>query len=289
MTLEGIELGKKLFFDPILSVDSTKACASCHNFQFAFTDPNTFSKGVAGFTRRNSMPLMNVAWMPALFWDGRAESLEAQALLPVEDKVEMGETWENVIEKLKRHPAYPDLFKQAFGDVPITSDLAVKAIAQFERTLISANAKWDRIQAGQATFTPQEKQGFDIFSSEKSECFHCHIPGMFTDNRFHNNGLQSTVADSGLAAVTENEFHLGQFKVPTLRNVEYTAPYMHDGRFQTLEDVIEFYDHSVQPSATLDPLMQNARKLNLTQAEKEALIAFLKTLSDPGFLNFTPP
>jgi cytochrome c peroxidase len=286
MTVEGVELGRRLFFDPILSVDSTVACASCHAPAAAFTDPAAFSAGVAGRTDRNSMPLINAGWMESLFWDGRAVSLEDQALQPVEDTVEMGERWENVVVKLKRHPAYPGLFEAAFETRDITADLTVKAIAQFERTLVSHGSKYDRYRAGEVAFTPQEELGYNLFFTEQADCFHCHGTALFTDNRFHNNGLDVLPADSGLAAVTGQAFDIGKFKAPTLRNVEFTAPYMHDGRFETLEEVVDFYNDAVQPSPTLDPLLGagSTRQMNLNDEEKAALIAFHKTLSDPEFV-----
>ena len=283
MTVEGIALGQRLFFDPILSIDSTKACASCHALESAFSDPDAFSEGVAGRTGRNSMPLANVGWTPDLFWDGRAPSLEAQALQPVENAVEMGESWDHVVEKLERHADYPALFAQAFDAQPITADLVVKAIAQYERTLISAASKFDRVMAGAAEFTAQERMGLDLFNSEKAECFHCHGTLLLTTNAFHNNGLDEVPDDSGRAMVTGSLYDAGKFKAPTLRNVEYTAPYMHDGRFETLEEVVEFYNSGLRNSATVDPLMLSGTAIVLTPEEKAALVAFMKTLSDPAF------
>lgn len=282
-TVEGVTLGRRLFNDPILSADSTIACASCHLAQFAFADPNAFSQGVAGHTKRHSMSLTNVGWAPSLFWDGRAPSLEAQALEPVQDPVEMGENWDHVVEKLRRHNEYPDLFTQAFGQRPISADLAVKAIAQFERTLISARSKLDLYLAGQTQLSPQEKMGLDLFNSETAECFHCHGTLLLTANTFHNNGLDTEPTDMGRAEVTGSIYDAGKFKAPTLRNIEYTAPYMHDGRFATLEEVVEFYNSGLRDSPTIDPLMLNGTAINLSEEQKAALVAFLKTLSDPAF------
>ena len=284
MTEEGIALGKRLFFDPILSKDSTISCSSCHTPSSAFTDPVAFSDGVAGQTGRNSMPVINAGWMKTLFWDGRAVSLEDQALQPVENETEMGETWDNIVIKLQRPPAYPALFDAAFGSNAITNDLAVKAIAQYERTLISSNSKYDRFLAGEIDLNEQEKLGRQLFFTERADCFHCHGTRLFTDNRYHNNGLDEFYEDLGLAAITKNPADVGKFKTPTLRNIAYTAPYMHDGRFETLEEVIDFYNEGAQPSVTIDPLIGPNRRLNLTQTEKDALITFLKTLSDPGFV-----
>ncbi|NND72526.1 MAG: cytochrome-c peroxidase [Rhodothermales bacterium] len=285
MTVEGIKLGERLFFDPILSIDSTVSCSSCHQSSAAFSDPLAFSVGVAGITDRNSMPIVNAGWMDKLFWDGRAISLEDQALQPVENRVEMGEDWDHVVEKLQRNSEYPDLFERAFGRGQITADLTTKAIAQFERTLISSGSRYDQFKAGDLVLTAEEELGRTLFFTEKADCFHCHGTSLFTDNRFHNNGLDQTHIDQGLASVTGNDADLGKFKTPTLRNVEFSGPYMHDGRFTTLREVVEFYNSGSQDSATIDPLIGNGRRLNLTAEEIDGLIAFLKSLSDPQFLN----
>ena len=284
LTEEGIELGRKLFFDPILSIDSTISCASCHLPSAAFSDPLAFSKGVAGETGRNSMPIINIGWMRTLFWDGRALSVEDQALMPIQDEIEMGETLDNVVVKLTRHPEYPDLFDAAFQSRTITPELIAKSIAQYERTLISANSKYDRFKEGRATLTAREELGRSLFFNEKGDCFHCHGTSLFTNNRYHNNGLDEFPEDLGLANVTNHTFDAGKFKTPTLRNVEHTAPYMHDGRFQTLEEVVEFYNSGTQYSETIDPLIGRRRQMHLTDEEKAALVAFMKTLSDPSFL-----
>lgn len=284
-TEEGIALGKRLFFDPILSIDSTISCASCHAPSAAFSDLTAFSEGVAGKTDRNSMPIINAGWMKSFFWDGRVMSLENQAKHPVENKIEMGERWKHVVEKLQRHPDYPSMFREAFETTQITTDLATKAIAQYERTLISSNSKYDKYRAGQTLLTEQELLGLDLFFTEKADCFHCHGTRLFTDNRFHNNGLDEFSEDGGLAKITKHDSDWGKFKTPTLRNVEVTGPYMHDGRFETLEEVIEFYDSGAQPAATIDPLIGAGRKLNLTEEEKAALVAFLKTLTDTAFIS----
>lgn len=283
LTVEGIALGERLFADPILSVDSTTACASCHLPAHAFSDPRPLSQGVGGLTNRNSMPLFNLLWSPSFFWDGRATSLEDQALEPVQSPTEMGEDWGRVVAKLERHPEYPVLFARAFGDAPIDQQLVVQAIAQFERTLISADSKYDRWLVGQAEFTPEEERGFILFHTEEGDCFHCHVSPLFTDNEFHNNGLDLDPPDDGLAALTGKRFDRGKFKTPTLRNIEYTAPYMHDGRFQTLEEVVEHYDSGFHRIVLTDPLLLVRLNLDLTPADKRALVAFLKTLSDPQF------
>ncbi len=283
LTVEGIALGERLFADPILSVDSTIACISCHLPAHAFADPQPFSQGVGGLTSRNSMPLVNLLWSRSFFWDGRTASLEEQALEPVQNPVEMGADWDRVVAKLKRHPEYPALFARTFGDPRIDRQRTVQAIAQFERTLISADSQYDRWLAGQAELTPEEERGFILFHTEEGDCFHCHVAPLFTDNEFHNNGLDLDPPDQGLAALTGKRLDRGKFKTPTLRNIEYTAPYMHDGRFQTLEEVIEHYDAGIHRIALTDPLLLIRPNLDLTPADKRALVAFLKTLSDAQF------
>lgn len=285
MTVEGVALGRRLFFDPILSADGSKSCASCHLQQTAFSDSNRVSEGVGGARGvRQAMPLMNIGYVNDLFWDGRAESLEAQALQPVENDLELAEDWDHVVAKLQAHPTYPAAFEAAFGTRTLADTLVVKALAQFERTLLSGNAKFDRVNRGEDAFTEAEQRGFDLFFTEKADCFHCHGTLLFTDNRFHNNGLDVAPADSGRAGVSGQAFEVGLFRSPSLRNIAHTAPYMHDGRFETLEEVIRHYNFGVQRSPTLDPLMQNGRFLFLTDANVQDLIAFLHTLSDPEFL-----
>ena len=295
LTVEGVALGKRLFFDNILSVNNTKACASCHSPQHAFADPNQFSVGVTNIEgTRNSMPLFNLAWNfdDRYFWDGHALGLESQALEPVIDANELGnDSWEPVEAKLNNHPEYPQLFKQAFGTSVITKTLVSKAIAQFERTLISGNSKFDKFSNGEVTLTPQEQNGLDVFMDEsRGDCFHCHgNPNnpLWTDNKFHNNGLDATFSDLGFGLITGNPNDNGKFKSPSLRNLAYTAPYMHDGRFATLEQVIEHYSTGLQASSTIDPLMKKVAQggVNLTAQDKADLKAFLLTLSDPSFLN----
>ena len=293
-TVEGVALGKKLFFDPLLSANNTQSCADCHSPQNAFTDASRFSDGIDGnFGNRNSMPLFNLAWNynEKFFWDGRVFSLEHQALEPVTNPIEMHNTWEEVVNRLRQHPEYPTLFNSAFPDSPITRELATKAIAQFERTLISANSKFDQYLLGEATLTPQESNGLNVFMDEtKGDCFHCHgNPNnpLWTDNIFHNNGLDATFTDLGLGMVTGDPADNGKFKSPSLRNLAFTAPFMHDGRFNTLEEVINHYSEGLQNSPTIDPLMKKVDEggVNLTPQEKLDLKAFLLSLSDPSFIN----
>lgn len=292
-TEEGISLGKKLFFDPILSANNTLACASCHKTPNAFTDDTRFSDGIDGlFGNRNSMPLFNLAWNydNKFFWDGRDFGLENQVFEPITNPIEMHSTWEAVTGKLQKHPEYPELFNAAFGTRTIDSVLVSKAIAQFERTLISANSKFDKFLLGTATLTPEEANGFNIFMDEsKGDCFHCHGSDnnpLWTDNKFHNNGLDTTFSDLGLGNVTGDPADNGKFKTPSLRNLAFTAPYMHDGRFETIEDVINHYSEGLQNSETIDPLMKKVdqRGVQLSSQEKADLKAFLLSLSDPDFI-----
>lgn len=291
MTEEGVELGKKLFFDPILSGDNSQSCASCHDQEFAFSDHNNqFSTGIDGIEgRRTSMPLINLGYMDKLFWDGRSESIEDQAFAPVVDPIEMHETWPNAVSKLKNHSEYPSLFYGAFGTTDIDSTHVVKAIAQFERTLISGNSKFDRYQRGETTLTSLEFEGLNLFITERGDCFHCHgdpTNPLWTDNTFRNNGLDSEFDDLGLGEVTGNPNDYGKFKVPTLRNLVFSAPYMHDGRFSTIDEVIEHYSSGLQSSPTIDPMMKYVSQGGgqFSEDEKAALKAFLLTLTDDSFI-----
>lgn len=300
-TIEGIKLGKKLFFDPILSGDNTQACADCHAPENAFTDIDRFSDGIDGnFGNRNSMPLFNLAWNydEKFFWDGNTFSLEHQAFIPVSDPIEMKSSWEEVEQKLQQHPEYSNLFNLAFGTSTIDSTLVTKAIAQFERTLISSNSKFDKFLLGEATLNVQEQNGFNVFMDEaRGDCFHCHGSDknpLWTDNIFHNNGLDESFTDLGLGAVTGDPADNGKFKSPSLRNLEFTAPYMHDGRFATLDEVINHYSDGLKNSQTIDPLMKKVAEggVGLTNQDKADLKAFLLTLSDYEFVNnsaFTNP
>ncbi|MCP4457754.1 MAG: cytochrome-c peroxidase [Cytophagales bacterium] len=288
MTVEGISLGRMLFYDPILSGDSTQSCATCHAQAFAFSDNgNQFSEGIDGEVGdRNSTAIINPGWLPSLFWDGRASSVEDQAFGPVPNPIEMHEEWTEATDKLNAHADYPDLFLKAFETDDIDSVLVVKAIAQFERTLISSNSKFDRYLARTEELTESEQNGLDLFFSEVGDCFHCHGTILFTDNLFHNNGLDRTFTDLGLGGVTDDSNDDGKFKAPTLRNIAFTAPYMHDGRFNTLEEVIDFYSEGLQSSPTIDPLLTGVLHggRNLSNLEKEDLISFLLTLSDSTFI-----
>lgn len=297
-TQEGIELGQRLFFDRILSSDGSQSCASCHNPQLAFTDESPTSRGVLGENgHRNSMPIFNLAWNYSnrFAWDGKELGLEEQALEPVSNPIEMNSNWDDVIDRLQAHPDYPRLFAEAFPNEDLTPELVTKAIAQFERTLISANSKFDRYLLGEASLTTSERNGLDVFMDEaRGDCFHCHgNPNnpLWTDNEFHNNGLDASFTDLGLGAVTGDPNDNGKFRSPSLRNLIYTAPYMHDGRFETLEEVIDFYSEGLQASPTIDPLMKQIDQggVQLSAEDKADLIAFLQSLSDPSFITNQGP
>jgi cytochrome c peroxidase len=301
LTVEGIELGRHLFYDPILSGDGTQSCATCHAPTLAFTDTNQFSTGIDGLKgNRNSMPIFNAAWNfnNKFFWDGRALGLEGQAFGPVRNPIEMHNTWPNAVASLQNHPTYPNMFNAAFGTPTVDSVLVVRAISQFERTLISANSKFDRYLLGMEALTPQEASGFNLFMDQQGgDCFHCHGSAgnpLWTDNDFHNNGLDATFTDLGLGGVTGNPADNGKFKTPSLRNLIFTAPYMHDGRFQTIDEVLDFYSTGVQMSSTIDPMMEHAANggVQLTAQEKANLKAFLLSLTDNSFItnpNFQAP
>ena len=294
LTQEGVALGKKLFFDPILSANNTQACADCHAPENAFTDIDQFSDGIDGiFGNRNSMPLFNLAWNydEKFFWDGASFSLEHQVFEPVRNPIEMKSIWLDVEAKLQQHAEYPILFEKAFGTSKIDSNLVTKAIAQFERTLISANSKFDKFLIGEASLTPEEQNGFAVFMDEnRGDCFHCHGSDnnpLWTNNQFHNNGLDGTFSDLGLGKITGDPSDNGKFKTPSLRNLAFTAPFMHDGRFVTLDQVIEHYSSGLKLSATIDPLMKKVSDggVQLSEKDKADLKAFLLTLSDYEFIN----
>lgn len=304
LTTEGVALGRRLFFDPILSADSTVSCASCHDPRRFFTDGKAQSEGIGGAkSKRNALSLVNVGYYyTGLFWDGRVASLEDQAFHPVRDPLEMGLDWKTAEQRLQQSPTYRTLFTKAFSlhsPDQIDSTLAAKALAQFERTLVSSHAKFDSVMQGLAHFTPQEKRGWTIFFDASpnlpaAECSHCHVDPLFSDLSFQNNGIQApnssgTFPDSGRAIFTQNRFDLGKFRVPTLRNISHTAPYMHDGRMKTLDEVLDHYISGGHAAINLSP---NVRRLALGKRDKEDLKAFLQTLTDTRFLqitDFNPP
>lgn len=298
LTIDGVELGRHLFYDPILSVDSTISCSSCHLPHANFTDNLKVSPGVDGrLGNRSSMSLLNIGFNnEGLFWDGRVISLEEQALLPIEDPLEMNNTWENVISKLSLGDRYPEMFRKAFGiekSDEITKELAAKAIAQFERTLVSSgNSRYDRWKQNIDVLSDEEQDGFEIFFdinpviANHAECGHCHNAELFTTNEYFNNGLDRSedlmdFADQGRGEVTGVKFDNGTFRVPTLRNIEFSAPYMHDGRFSTLDEVIDHYVTGGHYAPNLAPVL---RPLTLGAYQREALVAFIRSLQDDDFM-----
>ncbi len=316
----GATLGRVLFYDKQLSKNNTIACASCHDQELAFADPRRFSVGFkGGRTGRNAMSLGNGRFTnvngsrPGFFWDERAATLEDQALMPIQDKIEMGMKLTDLEQKLQRVPYYPPLFAAAFRSQDVTSDRIAKAIAQFMRSMVSFNSKFDR--AAQAAGGNDYSQEFDDFTLEENlgkslfidgvddiaeiGCAHCHVPPSFSMPKSFNNGLEVEYSDQGLGArdVPSNDpfspTNDGKFKASSLRNIALTAPYMHDGRFKTLQQVIEHYSSGVQPHANLGLAINGEENatgggssgFRLTPKQKTALIAFLKTLTDEEFIS----
>tara|TARA_Y100000589_G_scaffold18712_2_gene15548 strand:- start:4991 stop:6088 length:1098 start_codon:yes stop_codon:yes gene_type:complete len=297
LTEAGINLGRHLFYDPILSSDNTVSCASCHKQEYAFGDKTQFSPGVGGvLSNRNTPAMLNLIFHEQSFdWDGKSISLESQASRPIFNQHELNNSdWCEVISRLSNSPFYQDLFCAAFGVEKIDSSHVLNALAQFERTINSTNSKFDQFLRGQYTLSMSESNGLSIYNSEKGDCFHCHPLYLTTDNQFRNNGIDSVFTDLGRFNITNNINDRGLFKTPTLRNIEYSAPYMHDGRFNTIDEVIEHYNSGGFDSPTVDPLMKyiytnpynipNERGLYLTDQEKSDLKAFLLTLSDESFI-----
>jgi cytochrome c peroxidase len=288
---ERVSLGQKLFEEPTFSKDNSISCLACHNPEKGFSDPRRFSIGIHGDpSTRNSMTLWNLAWKKDFFWDGRATSLRQQVLLPVQEHDEMDESLDRVAKKLASNPSYPPLFKNAFGSSKIDADRIALALEQFVLSLTSYRSKFDLAMAGLTQLTSEEQKGFELFMTEfeprmgqrGADCFHCHGGALFTDSQFHNNGLDVFSSDPGRAKITGRDSDQGKFSTPTLRNVALTAPYMHDGRFKTLEEVIDHYSSGVQRSPTLDPNLAKhpSEGIQLTRSDKKALVAFLKTLTD---------
>ena len=292
---ERIELGRHLFHDTRLSADNRIACVSCHQPESAMSDHRTKSIGIDGqLSRRHSMPLFNLAWKQQFFWDGRAPSLREQVLMPIQDPTEMGESLPNVIHKIKADPDYPARFAKAFRSGEINETNLSLALESFLLSLTSYDSKFDQAMQGKAELTEAERRGFELFMTEYeprskqygADCFHCHGGALFTDNRFHDNGL-TKANDLGLAEISLRHSDRYKFATPSLRNVALTAPYMHDGRFNSLEEVLEHYDSGIERRPTLDPNLAKhpAHGRQLSEHDKSALVAFLKTLTDPQYLN----
>jgi cytochrome c peroxidase len=291
LTHEGIELGRRLFEEKRLSINGTQSCASCHQQSAGFTDVEQFSKGAEGTAgTRHTMPLVNLAWKAQYFWDGRAKTLREQVLEPIQNPIEMHETLSSVVGKLSQDAAYPALFEKVFGTPEISADRVARALEQFLITLIPARSKLDLALEGKAQLSAEEQRGFDLFNMEYdprrgmagADCFHCHGGALFTNNQFANNGLDESFKDEGRSVVTKNEADRGKFSVPSLRGVAQRTRFMHDGRFSSLEEVVEHYSTGVKRSATLDPNIAKHPDggVPLSAADKQALVAFLKALSE---------
>jgi cytochrome c peroxidase len=295
LTNQGVQLGRMLFYEKMLSGDGTQACASCHLQEFAFTDTAKFSTGIRGNKGgRQAMTVFNMAWHEnEFFWDGRAHLLRDQSLLPIKDELEMDETLENVVSKLSASQTYKDQFMRAFGSDEITSEKVSLALEQFMNSIISTNSKYDDFLKDTTVFNESEKRGFKLFTTDYNpffpdqsgaDCQHCHSGLNFENDKYMNNGLDGDgqFADDGREKATKNASDKGKFKVTSLRNIAITAPYMHDGRFTTLEQVVEHYNSEIKASSTLDPALEQTRDkgLFLTEQDKKDLVAFLKTLTD---------
>lgn len=301
LTKEAVALGRHLFWDPILSGDNSMSCATCHLPEHAFSDPAQFSTGITGAVgTRQTMALFNLGWAHNYFWDGRARTLEEQVVGPVENPIEMNQDWDELLQELALAPNYPELFEAAFGSPEITKKRSARALASFLRIMISADSKFDKQRLGQYEFTPSEQNGFELFLREGgdpsngqggqwgADCFHCHGFGdmQFSDYRPHNNGLDHTFSDLGVGGITGSPREMGQFKTPSLRNVALSAPYMHDGRFSTLEEVIGHYNSGGKVSATIDPFMKyTSGGLQLSAKDQADLISFLHCLTDTTYIH----
>ena len=299
LTVQGVALGRMLFYEKKLSRDNTISCASCHKQNEGFSDSRVFSLGVENRQgKRQAMSVFNLAWNTnAFFWDGRAPLLRNQALLPIQDHLEMDESLDNVVSKLSKSGMYRDQFVRAFGSDEITAEKISLALEQFMMSIVSYQSKYDLWLEGKAELTPSEERGRQLFITEYNpffpqfsgaDCAHCHGGANFENDDYMNNGLDTDAmfTDIGREKVTGKATDRAKFKVPSLRNIELTAPYMHDGRFATLEEVIDHYNAGIKASSTADPTVLNTKDtgLFLTDEDKKDLVAFLKTLTDREFL-----
>uniref|UniRef100_UPI004047EE2F cytochrome-c peroxidase n=1 Tax=Roseivirga sp. TaxID=1964215 RepID=UPI004047EE2F len=295
----GATLGRVLFYDKQLSANNSTACASCHLQEDGFADTRRLSVGfLGGATGRNSMGLANARYYNngRFFWDERAANLEAQVLLPIQDEVEMGLTLSELVAKIQSTDYYQPLFQDAFGTTEVTENRISRALSQFVRSMVSYQAKFD-VGAAQVNdienndfpnFSQLENLGKDLFFSGRTQCSNCHETVTFSGDQARNNGLDAVITDEGVGGVNGNNQDRGKFKVNSLRNIALTAPYMHDGRFATLRDVIQFYNNGIQNSPTLDSRLRvqngQVRRMNLNGQEIDALVAFLNTLTDEAFV-----
>lgn len=287
ITKNGANLGRYLFYDTRLSSGNRVSCASCHHQERAFADETRISHigSPSGEPQRNTPSIQNIAYHQGLFWDGGSTSLELQAQAPVTHKQEMAGNWKEIISKLNQDTLYPELFKKAYNSKKITVRKIAYALAQFEKILVSHNAKYDQVKRGEATFSTIETKGYQLF---KNKCASCHQEGLFTDNKYHNNGIDSdfyfaSVEDPrwGRYRISLDSNDIGRYKTPTLRNLLFTAPYMHDGRFTLLEEVLHHYSEQVKESKYTEKVLS---KMHLKEEEQIQLKAFLHTLTDSTFI-----
>lgn len=286
VTKEGFELGKKLFYDSRLSRNNTISCGTCHIQAAGFTHHgHDVSHGIDDrLGSRNSPPVMNLAWNSSFNWDGGIFDLDLFPISPITNPLEMDESVTNVMEKLKAHPQYPGLFKNAFGTEEITTARMMKALSQFMVMLVSDQSKYDSVQLGTANFSADESAGYALF---KANCSTCHQEPLFTDYSFRDNGIGiGPNNDEGRTMVSLNQEDRYKFKVPSLRNLAYTKPYMHDGRMRTLETVVDHYSDQVKQTPNLDPALQKngVTGFQFTVTERKQLLAFLYALNDPTFI-----
>jgi len=294
ITPEGFELGRALFYDVRLSSDNTVSCGSCHVQEVSFADPvHRFSVGVSNQSgTRNAPPLTNLAFRNFFMWDGGVNQLDFVPINAIQSPIEMNIAIKDLVYKLNRTPYYPEKFKKAFGKDSVDSQQLLKALAQFTVMMIADNSTYDQYRKGQVKLTADELEGLTLFTQK---CQGCHSGELFSDGYFHNNGLDASFSnDSGRARITEFEGDAGKFLIPSLRNVALTAPYMHDGRFKSLAEVLEHYSTGVKESSTLDPILKQNGVLGIpmTSDEKEKIMAFLRTLTDRSFtrdLKFSDP
>lgn len=288
ITKEGFELGRSLFYEGRLSRNNTITCGSCHIQSSAFTQHgHDVSHGIDDrLGIRNSPPIMNLAWNPVFMWAGGIYDLDLQPISPITAHEEMDENLENVYTKLRAMPKYRSMFKAAFGSEEINTSRFMKALSQFMLMCISSNSKYDKVMRKEAgvSFTADELEGYHLV---KEKCASCHSESLFTDNTFRNNGLGiSSINDQGLFTSTLLESDKYKFKVPSLRNLKYTAPFMHDGRFLSLAGVLEHYNSEVMATQNLDPLLNGTKRgINLSEIQKAKIMAFLNTLNDEEFIN----
>jgi cytochrome c peroxidase len=289
VTPAGFTLGKALFYDPALSSDGSTACGNCHQASAAFANlSNALSSGVKGCKgTRNAPPLFNLAWQKTFMWDGRIAHLQDVPTNAITNPCEMATSMDSIMHTLRQSATYRQLFTQAFGNADITRDNVLSALQQFTVMLVSANSKYDKVKRQEPgfDFTPAEQAGYALF---RKNCSSCHTEPLFTDQSYRNNGLDETSADIGRDSVTHSKGDAGKFRVPSLRNIEITGPYMHDGRFYSLKEVLQHYNSGMRNHANLDPVFKHANGkigMILSLSEQQQVIAFLKTLTDVDFIN----